>query len=174
MPWIEITKDAETGGWRVATLGLITTAVVFFCVRAVKSGIPFSSFVPAHRIAESGRASRSMRARAPCQLFSKMHFFENAFFENAFFENFANFWRARSRLYQNEILQENMRSTAFFKLYKICILVHRCNRDNFFEICFHQNAHILTLLLFSFFSFLNVSRCFYCFLQAQTRKKENC
>ena len=36
-----------------------------FCVRAVKSGIPFSSFVPAHRIAESGRASRSMRARAP-------------------------------------------------------------------------------------------------------------
>ena len=28
--------------------------------------------------------------------------------------NFANFWRARSRLYQNGILQENMRSTAFF------------------------------------------------------------
>ena len=54
-------------------------------------------------------------------------FFENAFFENAFFENFANFWRARSRLYQNEILQENMRLTAFFKLYKICILLHRCN-----------------------------------------------
>ena len=53
-------------------------------------------------------------------------FFENAFFENAFFENFANFWRARSRLYQNEILQENMRLTAFFKLYKICILLHRC------------------------------------------------
>ena len=48
-------------------------------------------------------------------------------FENAFFENFANFWRARSRLYQIEILQENMRSTAFFKLYKICILLHRCN-----------------------------------------------
>ena len=40
---------------------------------------------------------------------------------------FANFWRARSRLYQNEILQENLRSTAFFKLYKICILLHRCN-----------------------------------------------
>ena len=33
----------------------------------------------------------------------------------------ANFWRARSRLYQNEILQENMRLTAFFKLYKISI-----------------------------------------------------
>ena len=47
--------------------------------------------------------------------------------ENAFFENFANFWRARSRLYQNEILQQNMRLTAFFKLYKICILLHRCN-----------------------------------------------
>ena len=40
-------------------------------------------------------------------------FFENAFFENAFFEIFANFWRARSRLYQNEFLQENMRLTAF-------------------------------------------------------------
>ena len=53
--------------------------------------------------------------------------FENSFFENAFFENFANFWRARSRLYQNEILQENMRLTAFFKLYKNCILLHRCN-----------------------------------------------
>ena len=35
------------------------------------------------------------------------------------FAIFANFWRARSRLYQNEILQENMRSTGFFKLYKI-------------------------------------------------------
>ena len=42
-------------------------------------------------------------------------------------QHFANFWRARSRLYQNEILQENMRLTAFFKLYKICTLLHRCN-----------------------------------------------
>ena len=33
---------------------------------------------------------------------------------------FENFWRSRSRLYQNEILQENMRLTAFFKFYKIC------------------------------------------------------
>ena len=40
---------------------------------------------------------------------------------------FANFWRARSRLYQNEILQENMRLTAFFKLYKMCTLLHRCD-----------------------------------------------
>ena len=47
------------------------------------------------------------------------------FFAN--FANFANFWRARSRLYQHEILQENMRLTAFLKLYKICILLHRCN-----------------------------------------------
>ena len=44
-----------------------------------------------------------------------------------FLQNFVNFWRARSRQYQNEILQENMRLTAFFKLYKICILLHRCN-----------------------------------------------
>ena len=42
-------------------------------------------------------------------------------------QNFANFWQARSRLYQNEILQENMRLTAFFTLYKICILLHRYN-----------------------------------------------
>ena len=40
---------------------------------------------------------------------------------------FANFWRARSQVYQNESLQENMRLTAFFKLYKICILLHLCN-----------------------------------------------
>ena len=45
--------------------------------------------------------------------------------------NFANFWRARSRLYQNEILQENMRLTAFFKRNKICILLHRCNHKHF-------------------------------------------
>ena len=57
-------------------------------------------------------------------------FSKNALFENAFFENFANFWRARFRLYQNEILQENIRLTAFFKLYKICILLHRCNLSN--------------------------------------------
>ena len=41
--------------------------------------------------------------------------------------NFANFRRARSRLCQNEFLQEYMRLTAFFKLYQICILLHRCN-----------------------------------------------
>ena len=51
-----------------------------------------------------------------------------------FLQNFANFWRARSRLYQNEILQENMRSAAFFKLYKICILLHRCNLNIFAKI----------------------------------------
>ena len=67
-------------------------------------------------------------------------FFENAFFENAFFEDFANFWRARSRLYQNEILQENMRSTAFFKLYKICILLHRCNLKIFAKNRFEKTA----------------------------------
>merc|ERR1712094_1100 len=67
-------------------------------------------------------------------------FFENAFFENAFFENFANFWRARSRLYQNEFLQENMRSTAFFKLYKICILLHRCNLKIFAKNRFEKTA----------------------------------
>ena len=62
---------------------------------------------------------------------------EMANFEN-FFENFANFWRARSRLYQNEILQENMRSTAFFKLYMICILLHRCNLKMFAKNLFEK------------------------------------
>ncbi len=65
---------------------------------------------------------------------------QRAFFENAFFENFANFWRARSWLYQNEILQENMRSTAFFKLYKICILLHRCNLKIFAKNRFEKTA----------------------------------
>ena len=69
------------------------------------------------------------RAPAPgCKdAFFENAFSKNAFSNNAFFENFANFWRARSRLYQNEILQQNMRLTAFFKLYKICIVLHRCN-----------------------------------------------
>ena len=61
-------------------------------------------------------------------------------FENAFFENFANFWRARPRLYQNENLQENMRSTAFFKLYKIWILLHRCNLKIFAKNRFEKSA----------------------------------
>ena len=63
-----------------------------------------------------------------------------AFSKNAFLENFANFWRARSRLYQNEILQENMRLTAFFKLYKICILLHRCNLKIFAKNRFEKTA----------------------------------
>ena len=71
--------------------------------------------------------------------------FENAFFENAFFENLANFWRARSRLYQNEILQENMRSTAFFKLYKICILLHRCNLKILAKDWFEKSANFVKI-----------------------------
>ena len=78
--------------------------------------------------------------RRPRGRISKNAFFENAFSKNAFFENFANFWRARSRLYQNEILQENMRSTAFFKLYKICILLHRCNLKIFAKNRFEKSA----------------------------------
>ena len=75
---------------------------------------------PVHRHARvRAVADEALRVRAP----------SNASSKNAlnFSKIFANFWRARSRLYQNEILQENMRSTAFFKLYKICILLYRCN-----------------------------------------------
>ena len=57
-----------------------------------------------------------------------------------FYKNFRNFWRARSRLYQNEILQENMRVTAFFKLYKISILLHRCNLKIFAKNRFEKTA----------------------------------
>ena len=55
---------------------------------------------------------------------------------------FANLWRARSRLYQHEFLQENMRLTAFnfFKLYKICILLHRCNLKIFAKNRFENSA----------------------------------
>ena len=56
------------------------------------------------------------------------------------FAIFANFWRARSRLYQNEILQENMRLAAFFKLYKICILLHRCDLKIFAKNRFEKTA----------------------------------
>ena len=59
--------------------------------------------------------------------------------------NFAKFWRARSRLYQNEILQENMRLTAFFKLYKICILLHRCNLKNFAKNWFEKSAFFVKI-----------------------------
>ncbi len=94
---------------------------------------------PGPRRPRPGRArSRAPSGRCPMH-FSKMHF-RKCIFENAFFENFANFWRARSRLYQNEILQENMRSTAFFKLYKICILLHRCNLKIFAKNRFEKTA----------------------------------
>ena len=55
-------------------------------------------------------------------------------------QNLQNFWRARSRLYQNEILRENMRLTTFFKLYKICILLHRCNLKIFAKNRFEKTA----------------------------------
>ena len=60
---------------------------------------------------------------------------------NGKFCNFvANFWRARARLYQNEFLQENMRLTTFFKLYKIYILLHRCNLKIFAKNRFEKPA----------------------------------
>ena len=74
------------------------------------------------RAARAGRAGHRHHARRQqgAALLQILQILQNS-------QNFADFWRARSRLYQNEILQENMRSTAFFKLYKICILLHRCN-----------------------------------------------
>ena len=60
--------------------------------------------------------------------------------------NFANFWRARYRLFQNEILQQNMRLTAFFKLYKICILLHRCNLKLFAKKTVWKNSNSREIL----------------------------
>ena len=54
---------------------------------------------------------------------SKNAFFENAFWKNAFFENFANFWRARSRLYQNEFCK------------KICVRQHISSSTRFAYFC---------------------------------------
>ena len=56
-----------------------------------------------------------------------------------------NFWRARSRLYQNEILQENMRLTAFFKLYKIGILLYRCNLKILTKNRFEKSANFVKI-----------------------------
>ena len=46
------------------------------------------------------------------------------------FQNLACFWRARSRLHRNQIFQVNMCFAAFFKLYKICTLLHRSKVNN--------------------------------------------
>ena len=58
---------------------------------------------------------------------------------------------ARSRLYRNEFLQENMHLTAFFKLYKICILLHRCNLKILAKNRFEKSA-IFVKMLFKFIS----------------------
>ena len=55
-------------------------------------------------------------------------------------QNFANSWRACSRLYQNENLQEHMRLTEFFKLYKIVILLHRCDLKILAKTRFEKSA----------------------------------
>ena len=59
-----------------------------------------------------------------------------------YFSIFAIFWRARSLLCQNEILQENMLFvlTAFLKVYKIRILLHRCNLKNLATNLFEKSA----------------------------------
>ena len=64
-----------------------------------------------------GRAGRRAARSSGCQASADLRG-ENE--QNL--QNFANFWRARSRLYQNEFLQENMRLTAFVKIYKMCTL----------------------------------------------------
>ena len=57
-------------------------------------------------------------------------------------QKFANFCRARSRLYQNEIMQRNMRLTAFLKLYKMCTLLHR-SKLNILDYFSKKSIHAL-------------------------------
>ena len=45
----------------------------------------------------------------------------------------------------SEILQENMRLTAFFKLYKICILLHRCDLKILAKNRFEKSAIFLKI-----------------------------
>ena len=71
---------------------------------------------PARRQPARGRAARG-GAGVAVLLSLKLAKLAELVFELAiysvFFAKFAIFWRARSRLYQNEILQENIRLTAF-------------------------------------------------------------
>ena len=46
----------------------------------------------------------------------------------------------RSPCTWTQVLQENMRLTAFFKLYKICILLHRCNLNILAKNRFEKSA----------------------------------
>ena len=95
-------------------------------------GPPTGSVVPQPF---GGSPNGTSRGSSPGRVPAALNCFYNFF---AFF--FAIFWRARSRLYQNEILQEKMRLTAFFKLYKICIPLHRCNLKIFAKNRFEKQA----------------------------------
>ena len=46
-----------------------------------------------------------------------------------------------------QILQVNMRLTAFFKLYKICILLHRCNLKILAKNRFNKSNQINNLII---------------------------
>ena len=65
----------------------------------------------------------------------------------------ANFLRARSRLYQNENLQENMRLTAFFKLYKICTRLHRYKHKGLAKLLFGKSAILMKFQTVAFVAY---------------------
>ena len=95
--------------------------------QVLRRGGPVPRAAAGRRPAAGGRAPRPpvllrgpvypALSRLSCLLLSKI----------GKFAKFANLWRARSQLYKNEILQENMRLIAFFKLYKMCTLLDRCD-----------------------------------------------
>ena len=71
---------------------------------------------------------------------------------------FANFWRARSRLHQNETLQENMRLTAFFKHYKMNTPLYRSSLNILAKIRFTTSAIFVKFQLF-FLQMLQIEIC---------------
>ena len=56
------------------------------------------------------------------------------------FCKFCKFLAGSLSAVSKRILQENMRLTAFFKLYKMCILLHRCNLKIFVKNRFEKSA----------------------------------
>ena len=97
----------------------------FSLANRLKGRVPLAPVISPHRRASQPAAPRRAQQYShPAKRFLRELAGSKI---SKIFQKSANFWRARSRLYQNEILQENMRLAAFFKICQICILLHRCN-----------------------------------------------
>ena len=90
------------------------------------------------RLAASGRPGASRRANRGASRAATY----GCIFRKCIFRKFCKFlagsFSAVSK--RNFARKQNMRSTAFFKLYKICILLHRCNLNIFVKNRFEKSA----------------------------------